>query len=89
MDLNSLMAFGFPALIIVVGLVEFSKKLGAQGNLCIVLAVVYAVAIMLLVQIAEVIPVVAPWIKTVFTGLALGLSASGLYDVVMKLKQPQ
>lgn len=89
MDLNSLMAFGFPALIIVVGLVEFSKKLGAQGNLCIVLAVIYAIVIMLLVQVADVFPVIAPWIKTVFTGLALGLSASGIYDVAMKLKAPQ
>jgi hypothetical protein len=89
MDLNSLMAFGFPALIIVVGLVEFSKKLGAQGNVCVVLAVAYAIAVMLLVQIAATFPAIEPWIKTVFTGLALGLAASGIYDVAMKFKQPQ
>jgi uncharacterized membrane protein len=88
MDVNSIMAFGFPALIIVVGLVEFSKKLGAQGNLCVVLAVVYAVVLMLLVQVAVVFPAIEPWLKTILTGIAVGLAASGIYDLAMKLKQP-
>jgi hypothetical protein len=85
-DLSSLLAFGFPVLLIVAGLVEFSKKLGAAGNLCIVLAVVYAVALMLLVQLAAAFPLIEPWIKTVITGLIVGLSASGLYDLAKTFK---
>ena len=81
MDLTSILSFGFPALLVVAGLVEFSKKLGASGNLCVVLSAIYGVVIMLLVQVAATFPVVEPWLKTIFAGLVVGLSASGLYDL--------
>lgn len=88
MDLSDAVAFGFPALLVVAGLVEFSKKLGAAGNLCVVLSLVYGVVIMLLVQLAAAYPAIEPWLKTVFVGLVVGLSTSGLYDLAKNLFKP-
>lgn len=89
MDLTSIAAFGFPALLVVAGLVEFSKKLGASGNLCVVLSVVFGVVVMLLVQVAAAYPAIEPWIKTIFAGLVVGLAASGLYDLAKNILKPR
>lgn len=89
MDISQILTFGVPAIFIVIGLVEASKKLGASGNLCIILAIVYGVVLLLLQQAADTFPLLAPWVKTVVMGLIVGLSASGLFDVAKNLLTPK
>lgn len=84
MDITQTIVAGVLALPLVVGLVELCKRLGASGNLCLVLALVFGVLLMLLEQFTVVFPDIAPWVKAVITGLVIGLSASGLYDLAKK-----
>jgi len=72
---------------LVLGLVEFAKKLGVNGNASLVLSValgfvlsgvVYAVQGGLIPEAA------APWINLVIVALSGGLGAAGLYDLGKK-----
>lgn len=89
MDINNILAFGLPAIAVVIGLVEISKKLGASGNLCTIMAVVYGVVIMLLVQLSVAFPMIEPWVRTVLYGVVVGLAAAGVYDYTKKFIPPQ
>ena len=72
---------------LVLGLVEFAKKLGVNGNASMALSValgfvfsgiVYAVQSGLLPDAA------VPWINLVIVALSGGLGAAGLYDLGKK-----
>ncbi len=86
MDINSILVFGLPALLLVTGLVEFCKKLGLSGQWCVVAAVCFGVLVMLVQQLAVVYPQIAPWMQAVFWGVIIGLAAAGLYDVVKQFR---
>jgi len=86
MDLYFVVA-GVGILPLVLGLVEFAKKLGLKGELCTVLAVflgflfsglAYAMQSGLIAESA------IPWISLVIVALAGGLGAAGLYDLGKK-----
>ena len=72
---------------LVLGLVEFAKKLGVSGNASMVLSValgfvfagvVYAIQSGLLPEAA------VPWVNLVIVALSGGLGAAGLYDLGKK-----
>ncbi len=62
--------------LVVLGVVQFSKKLGLAGNALLVLALIVGVAYGLLEQFAPaaLVPIV--------TALLYGLTAAGVYDLV-------
>ena len=73
---------GVSAMALILGLVEFAKKFGLRGEWCIALSMALGVAFGVAYQVSIVVPATfAEWLGTVSYGLALGLAASGLYDV--------
>lgn len=76
---------GISLIMLVLGLVEFAKKLGISGKgsliMVIVLGLIFGVGGELLAQF----PAAAVWIIPVVRGLAFALAASGLYDLSKKL----
>jgi hypothetical protein len=85
-DPGGLVAFGVPVVVLVIGLVEFCKKLGASGNVCLVLSLFFGILLMLLVQVSEVYPMMAPWIKVLIWGAVAGLTAPGLFDLAKSFR---
>ena len=73
---------GIPLMVIVLGLVEFAKQLGLQGKASLVLSMFLGILFGVLYQLSVTIPAdMVGWLSAVVYGLALGLSASGLYDL--------
>ena len=73
-----------PLLIIamILGLVEFIKKLGIKdGNKPIYVSMATGVFFGVLFQLQAMYPVIAPWVKIGFYGILMGLAASGLYKL--------
>ena len=75
---------GIAIIPLVLGLVQFAKKLGVNGNGSMVLAVVLGFFFSGLMYAGQtgLIPAEAlPWVELVVFALAGGLSAAGLYDL--------
>ena len=86
MDLYFVVA-GVGIIPLVLGLVEFAKKLGLKGNACTILAVSLGFVFSGLAYAMQsgLIPEPAlPWIALVIVALAGGLGAAGLYDLGKK-----
>jgi hypothetical protein len=80
-DLTQLLVGGVPLLIVIFGLVEFSKSMGLKGRPLTVLSLVLGIIFGLAYQFSIQIPVgFAAWFAVVVFGLALGLVTSGFYD---------
>ena len=62
---------------IVVGLVEIAKRIGLPTKFCPLLSVVLGLGVSLISDFSD-------WKKGLFSGLIVGLSASGLYDIAKK-----
>ncbi len=72
-------------IVLIAGLVEFAKKFGLRGNGCILLSMLLGVFFGIAYQLQSGVPAtVAGWLETVVFGLALGLTTSGLWDVVTR-----
>jgi hypothetical protein len=75
------MVNGIPLVLVVLGLVEWSKRLGVEGKHLQILSMLIGVVLGVLYQYS-VFPLVtfSEWFSAVIYGLALGLVASGIYD---------
>lgn len=73
---------------VVLGLVQFAKKLGVSGNMLTAISAVLGVAFGCLYQIGQLYPEAQVWINVVVYGLAIGLSTSGLYDLSKTYGKP-
>ena len=72
---------------LVLGLVEFAKKLGISGNASLVLSVALGFVfsgVVYAVQGGLIPDAAAPWINLVIVALSGGLGAAGLYDLGKK-----
>ena len=72
---------------LVLGLVEFAKKLGLQGNGSLVLSVALGFVfsgIVYAIQSGLIPEVAVPYITLVIVALSGGLGAAGLYDLGKK-----
>jgi hypothetical protein len=85
-DLSQLLVGGIPLLIVIFGLVEFSKTLGLKGNWLTIFSLFLGLAFGFAYKIAEsgVPASFAGWFVMVVFGLALGLITSGFYDFADK-----
>ena len=85
-DLTQLLVGGVPLLIVIFGLVEFSKSLGLKGNLLTCFSLLLGLLFGFAYKIAETgLPTTfAGWFVMVVFGLALGLITSGFYDFADK-----
>ncbi|HAD06455.1 MAG TPA: hypothetical protein DCE76_04780 [Anaerolineaceae bacterium] len=77
------MVNGIPLVLVVLGLVEWSKRLGVSGQHLQILSMLIGVVLGILYQYS-VFPLTTfgEWFGAVIYGLALGLIASGVYDAV-------
>lgn len=75
-----------PLILITLGLVEFSKRLGLEGKALLVEAMVIGVVFYGAQMLAEMYPVIAPWVQLIVFGLGGGLATTGLYDFSKKFK---
>jgi hypothetical protein len=83
MDFSSYVVAGVPLVFVVLGLVEFVKRLGLEGNWLIVVSVLIGVGLGIGYQCSIAVPVgFSGWFGVVIFGVALGLVASGIYDAV-------
>ena len=74
---------GIPLVIVVLGLVEFTKKMGAASRLLTIISLLIGLGLGIAYQLS-LAPLVtyAAWFGAVIYGLALGLVACGLYNLV-------
>jgi len=74
---------GIPLLLVVLGLVQFIKGFGLAGNTVKIVSLVVGLVLGIGYQFSIAVPVgFAEWFSAVIFGLALGLVASGVYEVV-------
>jgi hypothetical protein len=73
--MDTTLLFGIAIIPAIVGLVQVAKDLGAPSNFAPAIAVVFG----LLAGFAQFYAGQLPWISAAITGIALGLSAVGLY----------
>lgn len=78
---------GVPLLVVILGVVEFLKKLGVNGKASLAASMILGLALGILYQVSLALPAdLAGWLGAVIYGLALGLAASGLYDFSKQFK---
>ena len=89
MDLSNFLVNPVTLALIVLGVVEFIKKLGVTGNKLMLVAMGVGVFFGLLYKFREFYLPAQPYIDVAFFGLALGLGASGIYTFVNDRFPPQ
>ena len=76
---------GIPLLFVVLGLVEWLKRLGVTGRALLVSSLIIGLLLGGGYQLSQSIPVdFGGWFAVVIYGLAMGLVASGVYDVLRR-----
>lgn len=66
----------------ILGLVEFLKQVGLNGDVKIRFASMgVGVVLGILFQLQEMYPVIQPWFQVVIYGIVMGLTASGLFKL--------
>jgi hypothetical protein len=82
MDFTQLVVGGVPLVIVIFGLVEFAKKFGLAGNGLTIFSMLLGIGMGIGYKISESgLPVgFTNWFGVVIFGLALGLTACGIYD---------
>lgn len=83
-----LLIAGLPASGVIVALVEGAKRAGLPTRWAPVLAVLIGLLCGVLTQIAVVTPRVHIWYEAAGAGIALGLSAAGLYSGARAILAP-
>lgn len=83
MDFSNALVAGIPLVLVVIGLVEWFKKMGLAGVWLNVASLAIGLVAGISYQVSLAVPVdFAGWFGAVVYGLGLGLVASGLYDAV-------
>jgi hypothetical protein len=81
---------GIPLVLVVMGLVELSKTLGAEGKLLTIVSFVIGLVLGILYQLSIAPPMgFGGWFAAVVFGLALGLTASKVYDAIRSASKIQ
>jgi hypothetical protein len=82
---ENLVVAGIPLLLVVLGLVEWSKLLGLTGKVLRVVSMAIGLTLGIGYQLSLAAPITfADWFEVSVFGLALGLTASGVYDAFNK-----
>ena len=81
MDFSNAVIAGIPLVMVVIGLVEWVKRLGLQGVALNIAAFLIGIGLGVAYQCSIAVPVdFAGWFTAGIYGLALGLVGSGIYD---------
>ena len=72
---------GIPLVAVVMAVVEYVKKFGVEGKALLAVSMAVGLALGVAYQVSIAVPVgFSGWFSACLYGLALGLTASGLYD---------
>ena len=81
MNFDAIVA-GLPLVLVVLGLVEWVKRLGLAGRAVVIVSMAIGLALGLAYQVSIAVPIdFAGWFGAAVYGIGLGLVASGIYDV--------
>ena len=81
MNFDAIVA-GLPLVLVVLGLVEWVKRLGLVGKAVVIVSMAIGLALGLAYQVSIAVPIdFAGWFGAAVYGIGLGLVASGIYDV--------
>lgn len=76
---------GVPLVLVVLGLVEWLKRVGVTGRASLAASLVIGLVLGVGYQVSTAMPAgFGEWFAAVVFGLALGLVASGIYDATRK-----
>ena len=78
--MDNLLIFGIPGAAIILVLIEIAKQYGLNSKWAPLLAIGLGVVLAVLMQLAEINPQLALWLKVAISGLLTGLSAVGLWS---------
>ena len=79
MDITDFLLTPTTLLVLIFGLVEFTKQLGLTGNRLRLVSMATGILLAIVFRLSSLYPATAEWIETAFFGLACGLAASGIY----------
>ena len=79
--MSDMVISGIPAIAIIVGVVEYFKSLGLPTRYAPLLAMSLGIVTGLVVEAVNTYPTISPWVTAVVSGLAVGMSATGLYKI--------
>lgn len=82
--MDELLVSGVPFIVVVLGLVEFSKRLGLAGNWLIVESMAMGTTLGVALRLSIMFPQFGVWFQVGVFGLAVGLAACGIYDFSKK-----
>lgn len=68
-------------LLVILGLVEFTKKMGLSGKWLTVASLVIGIVGGVVWQLSILFPVITPWVGVLIGGLMMGAAAAGLFDL--------
>lgn len=82
-DFSTLLVSGIPLVVVIFGLIEFIKSLGAGGKLLTIISMLLGVVFGFAYQLSLAMPTgFAGWFGVAVFGLGLGLVASGFYKFI-------
>ena len=85
MDFGTAIVNGIPLVFVIAGLVAFAKTMGLTGKSLTILSLVLGLVFGVVFSISKVLPTgIDGWLGVVVYGLALGITTSGLYDLVKR-----
>ena len=85
MDFGSVVVNGIPLVFVIAGLVARAKTMGLTGKALTALSLGLGIVFGLIYEISVAPPVsLSQWFGAAVFGLALGITTSGLYDLVTK-----
>jgi uncharacterized membrane protein HdeD (DUF308 family) len=89
MDLGNFTLNPVTLALLILGIVEFIKKFGVQGNKLMLISMAVGIIFAVIYQVSELIQPAQVYIQVAFFGLAAGLCASGIYNFVNARFPPQ
>ena len=85
MELGTILVNGIPLVLVVAGLVSFAKTMGLEGKALLALSLVLGLVFGVVYQLSIAMPTtLAEWFGAIVFGLGLGVTTSGLYDLVKR-----
>ncbi len=78
---------GIPLMLVIVALVEFAKQFGLAGKACLAVAMGLGALFGIAYKLQFGLPsTFAGWFAAIVFGIAMGLAASGTFELVKKLR---
>jgi hypothetical protein len=82
MDLDTFIVNPITLVLVILGVVEFIKKLGVTGNKLMLISMFVGIFFAVMFKLRELYPLVTQYIDIAFYGIFAGLGASGVYSFI-------